>query len=495
MSNQENQKGIHINDEDDLERLQELGYGKEVTVHETKLTIQVHDYEGLATWFKVFGQANKVEVSEEMRDNEEELARVAEEENGFFAIVGPAGTGKTQHMKRAVSDATLYIEGGKVSPLGLYTGLYDHRNDKKVVIDDAESILQESDGRNLAKGLCQTCRIKTVSWKTHSKVLKEKKVPDSYKVTASLGLISNELSLLEDKKIAPLISRGVLILFTPSKYEIHDHTKGWFLGQNPDQYSKDIYDFFTKNIDTIGTLDMRDYYTARVMARRGYDWRAFLREKLLGWDSRELLAEKLMKDRSFRTNLERYKVFRQRTGKSLSHFNEILTKRELRKLKQDPADAPQLVPFPEPELEMEVSQPVIEEATRPGPEPAPKMELRHPSPMTAEEIRAEQEEMHTRNPGIRMTREEDDRVNALADELNRRAEAAAEEVDSGVEAEPSGDEVGKATTKHPIEVSAEDSAEGSADDLNEEPAPDGTAEESAPAKKHRTRRSRSVQLR
>jgi hypothetical protein len=35
-----------------------------------------------------------------------------------------------------------------------------------------------------------------------------------------------------------------------------------------------------------------------------------------------------------------------------------------------------------------------------------------------------------------MTREEDHRVNALADELNGRAEAAAEEVESGVEAEP-----------------------------------------------------------
>ena len=479
MSNEENQKGIHVNDEDDLERLQELGYGEEVTVHETKRAIQVYDYEDLATWFKVFGQANKVEVSEEMRDNEEELARVAEEEIGFFAIVGPAGTGKTKHMKQAVSDATLYIEGGKVSPLGLYTGLYDHRNDKKVVIDDAESILKESDGRNLAKGLCQTCRIKTVSWKTHSKVLKEKNVPDSYKVTASLGLISNELSLLEDKKIAPLISRGVLILFTPSKYEIHDHTKGWFLGQNPDQDSQDIYDFFTHHIDTIGTLDMRDYYTARVMARRGSDWRAFLREKLLGWDGQELLAEKLMKDRSFRTNLERYKVFRQRTGKSLSHFNEILTKRGLRNLKPDPADAPQPVPFPEPELEMEVSQPVIEEATRPEPEPAPEMELRDPSTMTAEEIRAEQEEIYNRNPDVPMTREEDDRVNALADELNRRAEAAVE-VDPGVEEEPLGDEVSEATTEHPLEDTAEEFEEESAEDASVEPSAEDTAGGSLP---------------
>ena len=80
-------------------------------------------------------------------------------------------------------------------------------------------------------------------------------------------------------------------------------------------------------------------------------------------------------------------------------------------------------------------------------------------------------------------------MNALADELNHRAEAAADEVDSGVEAEPSRDEVGEATTELPNEVTAEDSAEGSADDLSEETSDDGAAEESVPAKKHRTRRS------
>jgi hypothetical protein len=49
------------------------------------------------------------------------------------------------------------------------------------------------------------------------------------------------------------------------------------------------------------------------------------------------------------------------------------------------------------------------------------MELRDPSTMTAEEIRAEQEETYNWNPDTPMTREEDDRVNALAVELNRRA--------------------------------------------------------------------------
>ena len=114
MSNNENQKGIHINDEDDLERLQELGYGEEVTVHETKLTIQVYDYEGLATWFKVFGKAKKVEESAEA-ESPEELEQEAEE-IAPFVIAVPPGTGRTQYMKAAVDDKTAYIDGGKPHP-------------------------------------------------------------------------------------------------------------------------------------------------------------------------------------------------------------------------------------------------------------------------------------------------------------------------------------------------------------------------------------------
>jgi hypothetical protein len=79
------------------------------------------------------------------------------------------------------------------------------------------------------------------------------------------------------------------------------------------------------------------------------------------------------------------------------------------------------------------------------------MELRDPSTMTAEEIRAEQEGIYNRNLDVPMTREEGDRVNACADELKHRAEAAADEVGSVVEAEPSGDEVDEATTEHPVE--------------------------------------------
>ncbi len=135
---------------------------------------KVHSYVELDSWFKVFGQARPVKSDEEAQQENadpdpgeewkiaEELAKkVAEEEISLFVIVGPAGTGKTRRMKEVANqEKVLYIEGGKVSPLGFYCDVFPCRYYSKIILDDAESILKDTDGRNLAKGFCQTERIK-----------------------------------------------------------------------------------------------------------------------------------------------------------------------------------------------------------------------------------------------------------------------------------------------------------------------------------------------
>jgi hypothetical protein len=65
----------------------------------------------LADWFKVFGKAKKVKESAEA-ESPEALEQEAEE-IAPFVIAVPPGTGKTQQMKAAVDDKTLYIDGGK----------------------------------------------------------------------------------------------------------------------------------------------------------------------------------------------------------------------------------------------------------------------------------------------------------------------------------------------------------------------------------------------
>ena len=303
---------------------------------EAKPGINVHSYEELVQWFQTFGRApafasaNGELDGERSRSIAQELEEAIEEEIPLFVIAGPPGTGKSKLMRSATVNSALYIEGGRISPFGLYCDLYPHRFDPKIVIDDAESVLKESDGRNLAKGICQTTRVKTVSWRTMSKALKERDIPRDYQTTASMGIITNEMGLLKHHLLGPLLSRGVLIEFTPSNYEIHAQTKGWFLdGQS---LSAAVYDFIECHLDHISQLDMRIYYTSRVMARRGQDWKGFIKEKILGWDSKEVLAEKLMADPNYPTIEARLDVFKQRTGYGRTTFNNIISKRDLRYL-------------------------------------------------------------------------------------------------------------------------------------------------------------------
>lgn len=79
--------------------------------HAVKPGIKVHSYAELDQWFKVLGKARNVEESAEA-ESTEELVQQAEE-IAPFVIVVPPGTGKTQHMKAAVDDKTLNIDGGK----------------------------------------------------------------------------------------------------------------------------------------------------------------------------------------------------------------------------------------------------------------------------------------------------------------------------------------------------------------------------------------------
>ena len=325
---------------DHLNDIPEITAGESLPeTFETKAAVRVYSYAELASWFQIFGRApglvcGNAENGEGAEPTIEELEIASEEEIPLFVIAGPPGTGKTKHMKTAINDSTLYIEGGRISAFGLYCDLYPRRFDPKIVIDDAETVLKDADGRNLAKGICQTARVKTVSWRTLSKELKERGIPRHYRTTASMGIITNDIEILNDRHLGPLLSRGVLIEFTPSKYEIHAQTSTWFLdGQ---AISQEIYEFMADHLDEIGLLDMRLYYTSRVMARRGQDWRAYLKEKLLGWDSREVLAERLMADPTYPTIAARIEVFKRLTGYNKTTFNNIVTRRGLREFTNRP---------------------------------------------------------------------------------------------------------------------------------------------------------------
>jgi hypothetical protein len=282
-----------------------------------------YSYKEFGRYCKAFGEGRAQE------------AEIQQDELALLAVVGPPGVGKTEEMKKVINNRCLYIEGGKISPIELYCSLYDHRDEAMVVLDDAETILLEPDGRNLAKGICQTKLTKRVTWKTNARELKGKEIPQSYELVARMAIISNNVELLKDKKIAPLISRGLLLECRFSADEVHTKTKSWFLKDKSPE-TRMIYRVVGENLDHIKEPDMRYYYNARVLYRKKVDWLAYLRQAAFGWQPEEVLAAQLMAEKSYEDNERRATEFKRQTGISRSTFNDILTRRSLR----DPRPAP-----------------------------------------------------------------------------------------------------------------------------------------------------------
>jgi hypothetical protein len=283
-----------------------------------------YSYKEFGRYCKAFGEGRAQE------------AEVQQDELALLAVVGPPGVGKTEEMKQVINNRCLYIEGGKISPIELYCSLYDHRDEAMVVLDDAETILLEPDGRNLAKGICQTKLTKRVTWKTNARELKAKALPQSYELVARMAIISNNVELLKDRKIAPLISRGLLLECRFSADEVHRKTKSWFLNDKSPE-TRMIYRVVEENLDHIKEPDMRYYYNARVLYRKHVDWLAYLRQAAFGWQPEEVLAAQLMAEKSYEDNERRAIEFKRQTGISRSTFNEILTRRNLRTTQPAPA--------------------------------------------------------------------------------------------------------------------------------------------------------------
>lgn len=128
-----------------------------------------------------------VEDTESMKQNQEELAAqliadplpvfrqlntyvlmVARGLNNALLITGQGGVGKSYNVNRILSaygqkGKDYVIMKGKSTVSAMYQFLYDNYN-KIVVFDDCDSIIQNSDGMNILKGVLDSGRIREVSW-------------------------------------------------------------------------------------------------------------------------------------------------------------------------------------------------------------------------------------------------------------------------------------------------------------------------------------------
>lgn len=133
-------------------------------------------------------------------------------DNRSTIISGAPGVGKTFTMSKifreAESAGTIKVHpiNGAISPVILYKTLFQARDANAVVmVDDCDSIFEDSESLNVLKAALDTSRIRRVSWNKASKVLDSEGIPNNFDFEGSVAFITNvnfERQIARESKLA-----------------------------------------------------------------------------------------------------------------------------------------------------------------------------------------------------------------------------------------------------------------------------------------------------
>ena len=125
----------------------------------------------------------------------------------------------------------------------------------------------------LLKPLCNTARVKRISWLTNL-TLNDPDVPACFVTTSSVILIANEWRTV-NASVRALEDRAIILHFDPPKTEVHRRVKKWF-------QDTEVYGFVEQNLPWVTDLSMRHYVKASQLRCAGLpDWRDSLLQMVL----------------------------------------------------------------------------------------------------------------------------------------------------------------------------------------------------------------------
>lgn len=246
------------------------------------------------------------------KDFQQYIRAFAEGKFNALVLVGPPGVSKSEHISRAIQGTdVLWFQGGQLTPIQFYMDCYKGL-DKPIILDDANEIMRTKIGKSLVMGLTDTRPLKTVEYKSSTKILEEFGVPRSFGTTSRVCYISNSWMSSSPESKA-LEDRAHLVCFKPPAKEVHLYVQSWFSDQ-------EVYDYIGKYLHLIDKPSCRLYITARELKEAGMDWKRYLETKCI--DTSRQLVQNLQTDSSCRTEGDRINKFVQITGlKRATYFN------------------------------------------------------------------------------------------------------------------------------------------------------------------------------
>ena len=187
-------------------------------------------------------------------------------------IVGTPGLFKTETIRRSMNPGYLYLRG-RSSPISLYEELCRGVG-RPVVIDDCEVMMGDKNAQEILRDLLETSDVKTITWRTQSHVLKEKKLPTFFTTISPCCIIANGIG--KGRVWDAILSRVKVFHFEPTWEQVLDYMENWF----PD---KEILELARSNQQELGTPDGRRLVNAADLKNAGLknvDWQNHLRAEV-----------------------------------------------------------------------------------------------------------------------------------------------------------------------------------------------------------------------
>lgn len=178
----DNIKDIEFVDGNEPTSLKEMG--KPVDTVETDDQVM----ERIETRFNILDEMTKATISGDVR---------------AMIVVGPPGVGKSYGVEYQLERSGIFdkISGSKIkyevvkgamTPIGLYCTLYNHSDEKNVIVfDDCDSIFLDDLALNILKAALDSGKKRRIYWNSDSSMLRREGVPDCFDFKGSAIFITN----------------------------------------------------------------------------------------------------------------------------------------------------------------------------------------------------------------------------------------------------------------------------------------------------------------
>jgi len=237
-------------------------------------------------------------------------------------VVGRPGLSKSYAFEKRLDNNTIHLKGGRLSALEAYKklGRLAMENQgicrQNVVMDDAETVYEELNGKRFIRQITESPSKRSPSWETATPKLDG--IPQSYYLTGNVAIICNKFVFGASHEFEAILDRSEFVYVNFTNLEIHKIASQFF-------WDNEIFKWIGKRIHLMDDLSVRAYMRAANRKAAGTDWRKMLMQRHMVDDAKSMVRV-LTNDKRFKTEAERVEEFFALTGQGRSTYYDVKKK-------------------------------------------------------------------------------------------------------------------------------------------------------------------------